>query len=174
MHTRFPVGKWFAIGAARSDEVARRRRGSHAVWWTEADKMKDRAMWRRFALAVLVMTGATGATAPDPLSPLPGPLEAGWRGNTVCVLLHENARTRALRCTFPPGGGHERHFHAAHWGYILAGSTMQITSATGAVVRELKAGDSWWSDGLAWHEALNIGQTTGVYLIVEPKVPERQ
>ncbi len=141
-------------------------------------------MRTRFALAALAMIAADAATASAgqaaplaghaaPLPPLPGPLEAGWHGNTVCVLLHENARSRALRCTFPPGGGHERHYHAPHWGYIIEGSTMQITSASGTVERELKAGDSWWSDGLAWHEARNIGPTTGVYLIVEPKVPER-
>ncbi len=46
---------------------------------------------------------------------------------------------------------------------------MRITTAQGAVVRELKAGDTWWSDGVAWHEVLNVGNTTGVYLIVEPK-----
>ena len=50
---------------------------------------------------------------------------------------------------------------------------MRITSATGTVVRELKAGDSWWSDGFAWHEGLNIGDTTGVYIIVEPKLPAK-
>ncbi len=128
----------------------------------------------RFAMAALVIAVSTGAQAPPPPAPaLPGPLEAGWHGNTVCVLLQDNAQVRALRCTFPPGGGHERHYHAAHWGYILEGSTMQITSASGTTLRELKAGDSWWSDGLAWHEALNIGKTTGVYLIVEPKRPER-
>jgi len=135
-------------------------------------------MRTKSVLAVLAMLAPISAAAharpAPPEADLPGPLEAGWQGSKVCVLLHENAQVRALRCTFQPGGGHERHFHAAHWGHILAGSTMQITSASGTVVRELKAGDSWWSDGLAWHEALNIGQTTGIYLIVEPKVSEKQ
>lgn len=143
--------------------------------------MNDRTTFWKFAFAALALAMSAGAQAPSPSAspstslpgPLPGPLEAGWHGSKVCVLLKENAQVRALRCNFPPGGGHERHFHAPHWGYILAGSTMQITSASGTVVRELKAGDSWWSDGLAWHEALNIGKTTGVYLIVEPKAPER-
>jgi beta-alanine degradation protein BauB len=140
----------------------------------------------KFALGALVIAVSTGAQAPTPPgpgvpappavvlpAPLPGPLEAGWHGNKVCELLHENAKLRTLRCAFPPGVGHERHFHPPHWGYILAGSTMRITSASGTAVRELKAGDSWWSDGLAWHEGLNIGKTTGVYIIVEPKTPER-
>jgi len=46
---------------------------------------------------------------------------------------------------------------------------MRITNAQGTVERKLKAGTSWWSDGIAWHEVLNIGDTTGVYIIVEPK-----
>jgi quercetin dioxygenase-like cupin family protein len=100
---------------------------------------------------------------------LPGPVEAGWNGKPVCVVLFDNAAMRTARCTFPPGEGHDRHRHPPHWGYILAGSTMRITSASGTVVRELKAGDTWWSDGIAWHEVLNVGTTTGVYLIVEPK-----
>ena len=107
-------------------------------------------------------------------SPLPSPLEAGWQGRKVCELLFENAEVRAARCTFPPGVGHERHTHAPHWGYILEGSTMRITSESGTVVRELKAGSSWWSDGIAWHEAVNVGKTTGVYLIIEPKQPPQR
>lgn len=100
---------------------------------------------------------------------LPGPLEAGWKGKPVCELLFENEQMRSLRCTFAPGEGHERHFHRPHWGYILQGSTMRISDQKGATVRELKAGASWWSDGIGWHEAVNIGATTGVYLINEPK-----
>lgn len=46
---------------------------------------------------------------------------------------------------------------------------MRITTASGTVTRELKAGDTWWSDGVAWNEVFNVGKTTGVYLIVEPK-----
>lgn len=122
------------------------------------------------ALGLLLLTTVQAgaiATAAEP--PLPDPLQAGWQGEPVCVVLKENTRLRTLRCTFPPGGGHERHFHAPHWGYILQGSTMRITSAAGTAVRELKAGDTWWSDGIAWHEVENVGSTTGVYLIVEPK-----
>lgn len=122
------------------------------------------------ALALLSLPAAEAAPTATIAEPaLPDPLSAGWHGEPVCVVLRDNARLRTLRCTFPPDGGHERHFHAPHWGYILSGSTMKITSATGTVVRELKAGDSWWSDGISWHEGINVGTTTGVYLIVEPK-----
>jgi quercetin dioxygenase-like cupin family protein len=113
------------------------------------------------------------AAAPAPLSSLPSALEAGWQGSKVCELLYENAQVRTARCTFPSGVGHERHYHPPHWGYILQGSTMRITTQQGTVERELKAGSNWWSNGIAWHEAVNIGTTTGVYLIIEPKQPLR-
>jgi quercetin dioxygenase-like cupin family protein len=117
-----------------------------------------------FALALSLVSSGTAAKPA-----LPTALDAGWKGQRVCELLFENAAVRTARCTFPPGVGHERHFHPAHWGYILQGATMRITTADGTVDRDLKAGNSWWSDGIAWHEAVNIGTTTGVYLIVEPK-----
>ena len=107
-------------------------------------------------------------------APLPGPLEAGWRGEAVCELLSENARIRTLRCTFAPGVGHERHFHAPHWGYAIQGGTNRITDATGVREVTTPTGGSWWSDGTDWHETLNIGDTTAVFLIVEPKSARAQ
>ena len=120
-------------------------------------------------LATILLVMAAGSNAAPSAPPLPDPVQAGWHGRTVCEVLADNAQVRTARCTFPPGAGHERHFHRAHWGYVLAPSTMRMTTANGTVVRALKAGDTWWSDGVAWHEVLNVGTTTGVYLIVEPK-----
>ncbi|WP_425409447.1 cupin domain-containing protein [Hyphococcus sp.] len=100
---------------------------------------------------------------------LPDPLKAGWQDEQVCALLQETDDVRALRCTFAPGVGHERHFHAPHFGYILEGGTMQITDVSGTREQETPAGATWVSDGVDWHEALNIGDTTTVYIIVEPK-----
>ncbi len=132
--------------------------------------MSSRLKLLLVAAVALVGPSDPAIAIPPPEAPaLPDPLEAGWNGKPVCVVLKENARLRTLRCTFPPGGGHVRHHHAPHWGYILKGSTMRITTASGSVVRKLKAGDTWWSDGIAWHEVRNIGKATGVYLIVEPK-----
>jgi quercetin dioxygenase-like cupin family protein len=119
--------------------------------------------------AALVALALLAAAPPRPGADLPDLLQAGWQGHPVCDLLNDNARLRTLRCTFPPGGGHERHRHAPHWGYILSGSTMAITTASGTVVRTLKPGDTWWSSGITWHEVRNVGETTGVYLIAEPK-----
>lgn len=119
--------------------------------------------------ATALALAAVGAAAAEPAPPLPTAFAAKWQGKTVCEPLFENAAVRAARCTFPPGGGHERHTHPPHWGYIVVGGTMQTTDANGTRVRELKSGASWWSDGIAWHEALNVGTTTSVYIIVEPK-----
>jgi len=100
---------------------------------------------------------------------LPDPLLAGWNGKPVCECLHEDQQLRVLRCTFPPGGGHDRHFHAAHYGYVIAGGRMQITDQNGVRVVDVPAGSSFHSEGVEWHEVVNIGDTTSVYLIVEPK-----
>jgi quercetin dioxygenase-like cupin family protein len=128
-------------------------------------------LWVRVGVCLGVCLGACAAP-PASLAPshaLPDPLQAGWKGEKVCEPLFENDAVRAARCTFPPGVGHERHFHAPHFGYILEGSTMRTTSAEGVVERVLQSGATWWSDGVDWHEVVNIGDTTGVYLIIEPK-----
>ena len=83
---------------------------------------------------------------------------------------------RALRCSFPPGVGHERHVHAPHFGYVLSdGAVMQITDDNGTRTTDPStSGTSWWSDGGRWHEVLNVGEETGVYLIIEPKQTESE
>ena len=62
---------------------------------------------------------------------LPDPLQAGWKGEKVCEVLVENESVRTLRCTFPPGIGHEKHYHPKHVGYTLKGGTFRITDAKG-------------------------------------------
>lgn len=100
---------------------------------------------------------------------LPDPLEAGWKGKTVCELLEDNDNLRVLRCTFPPGIGHERHYHKAHFGYTIAGSRMRIKDTTGVRELDVKTGSSFSSEGVEWHEVLNIGDSTAVFLIIEHK-----
>ncbi len=116
-------------------------------------------------LIFLLLIGKTAYSQ----SELPDPLHAGWKGEPVCELLFENDSIRTLRCSFPPGVGHERHYHQAHFGYCLSGSTMRITDANG--IREVKVvtGSSFYNKGIEWHEVLNIGDSTAVFLIVEPK-----
>ena len=118
------------------------------------------------SIALLVaMGGLASAAGPK----LPDPLAAGWRGRTVCEKLHEDESNRILRCTFPPGVGHERHFHAPHFGYALSGGRVRITDQRGTREVEIKTGSRSVSRTRMWHEIVNIGQTTIVYLLVEPK-----
>lgn len=100
---------------------------------------------------------------------LPDPLEAGWNNQPVCEVLEDNSKMRILRCTFPPGVGHERHSHAPHFGYTLAGSRFRMTDTTGTREVDVPTGYSFSNKGIAWHEVLNIGDSTGVFLIIEPK-----
>ena len=104
-------------------------------------------------------------------SELPDPVAAGWQGGSVCEILREDAELRIFRCTFPPGIGHERHFHPRHFGYALSGGTMRITSDGGTRDVTLKTGSYFFSEGIAWHEGLNVGDTTVSYLMIEPKSP---
>jgi quercetin dioxygenase-like cupin family protein len=102
-----------------------------------------------------------------PVHALPDPLLAGWQGKPVCQRLHEDANQRILRCAFPPGVGHERHFHAPHFGYAISGGRMRITDEKGVREVDLVTGSSYSSEGTDWHEVLNVGATTTVYLIIE-------
>jgi len=114
-------------------------------------------------LLMILAAAAAGA--------LPDPLEAGWKGKKVCEVMQETEKLRMLKCTFPPGVGHDRHFHAPHVGLILKGGKMRITDKTGTVERDLPTGGSWKSDGIDWHEAVNIGGATAIYIITEEKAP---
>lgn len=118
------------------------------------------------AAALLLAAAFAGDPAP---APLPDPLQAGWRGQPVCERLHEDDRIRVLKCTFSPGVGHERHHHAPHWGYTVAGGRMRIEDASGVRVVDVPTGSSFESEGIAWHEVRNVGDTTAVFLIVEPR-----
>lgn len=113
-----------------------------------------------------VMVFAAACTATPSL---PDPLEAGWKGEAVCERLHEDPVQRVLRCTFPPGAGHEQHSHKPHFGYAISGGRARIEDESGIREVELTTATSFVSEGVAWHEVLNVGHTTIIYLIVEPK-----
>ncbi|NND83267.1 MAG: cupin domain-containing protein [Gammaproteobacteria bacterium] len=117
-----------------------------------------------FVLLPLLISACSAKT-----SSLPDPLAAGWAGEPVCELLYEDSSQRALRCSFAPGQGHEKHFHAPHFGYALSGGEMRLTDATGSRDVTLATGSSFHSNGTDWHEVLNIGSTTVRYLIIETK-----
>jgi hypothetical protein len=100
---------------------------------------------------------------------LPDPYQAGWKGEKVCEILEENDKLRTLKCTFPPGVGHEKHFHRSHFGYTLKGSRFQITDANGVREVDIPDGFNFYKEEIKWHEPVNIGDSTAVFLIFEPK-----
>lgn len=107
----------------------------------------------------------SGKNAPD----LPDPLEAGWEGQSVCEVIEENEKIRILKCTFPPGVGHEKHYHDPHTGYTLAGGTFQITDSKGTRTVEVPTGYVFENDAITIHEVLNVGKDTAEFLIIESK-----
>lgn len=100
---------------------------------------------------------------------LPDPLKAGWNNEAVCKVLEDNPKIRVLQCTFPPGVGHERHYHDAHFGYTISGSTFRIKDTTGVKEVNVPTGSNFYNEKISWHEVLNIGDSTAVFLIIEPK-----
>jgi beta-alanine degradation protein BauB len=46
---------------------------------------------------------------------------------------------------------------------------MRITDAGGTRDVDLAAGSSFASDGIDWHEVVNVGDSTSGFLIIEPK-----
>ena len=84
-------------------------------------------------------------TASAQTTPLPMALCAGWQGERVCELLHEDAQMRVLRCTFPPGVGHEPHYHPPHFGYVLEGSPdPTLLEPESIPLVRYKRSRSWW------------------------------
>ncbi len=100
---------------------------------------------------------------------LPDPLEAGWKGKSVCEVVEETNKLRVLKCTFEPGVGHEKHYHKPHIGYTLQGSMFQIKDAKGIREVNVATGSSFSNDKISQHEVLNIGDSTAVFLIFEEK-----
>lgn len=122
-------------------------------------------------ISFLLMPLLAGLCLASDLPDLPEAFDAGWKGEKTCELLYETETMRVGRCSFPPGIGHEKHFHYPHFGYVLEGGVLSITDEAGNVeVRKTTTGKSWSTDKITVHEALNVGDTTTSYLIVEPKL----
>ncbi len=130
-------------------------------------------MWRAGVALLLV---AACASASAQVTPLPMALCAGWEGERTCELLNEDAQVRILRCTFPPGVGHQLHYHPPHFGYVLSGdSVMRISTPDGAVVdRPVRAGSTFSNNSEVVHEPVNVGDETTTYLIVEKKYADQR
>ena len=100
---------------------------------------------------------------------LPHAFDAGWEGQKTCEILFEDDSARVGRCVFPPGIGHEKHYHNPHFGYVLEGGAQRIVDSNGAREVTTQTGGDWSTTTVSVHEAMNIGDTTTSYLIVEPK-----
>ena len=100
---------------------------------------------------------------------LKDPLQAGWNGKNVCTILKENKKIRVLKCVFPPNVGHEKHFHAEHFGYTLKGGKFRITDKNGTREVNVPTNYEFYNKKIEWHQVLNIGDTTAEFLIIEPK-----
>jgi hypothetical protein len=100
---------------------------------------------------------------------LPDPLEAGWNNQSVCEVLEDNEKVRVLKCTFPPGVGHEKHYHNPYFGYTLQGSKFRLKDSEGTREVDIPTGLDFYNKGIQWHEVLNIGDSTAVFLIIESK-----
>lgn len=124
---------------------------------------------RAIAIAAGLALSACASAQEVQEAQLPDPLEAGWKGEKVCEVLQDNETVRVLRCTFPPGVGHEKHFHAPHIGYALKGGTARIWDSGGEREATTPDGYSWWTPERTVHKNLNIGSETSIYLIIEPK-----
>lgn len=120
----------------------------------------------RVTLALLCCAALARADGSDGL---PHAFEAGWQGQQTCEVLYETAEVRVGYCAFPPGVGHERHYHDPHFGYVLEGGTLRIADAEGEETVTTVAGSTWSTDARTVHEAVNVGDTTTRYLIVEPR-----
>ncbi len=53
--------------------------------------------------------------------------------------------------------------------YAIAGGRMRITDEAGTREVDSPTGNSWTSAGVAWHEVVNVGETTAVYLVIETR-----
>lgn len=99
----------------------------------------------------------------------PDPLEAGWKGQKVCEVLEDSDQIRVLKCTFPPNVGHEKHAHQTHFGYTLKGGRFRISDAEGTREVDVPTGYNFYNEGISVHEVKNIGDSTAIFLIIEPK-----
>ncbi len=122
-----------------------------------------------FTLFISLMWSCSSDPSEKAKGQLPDPLEAGWEGESVCEVVEENEKIRILKCTFPPGVGHEKHYHDPHVGYTLAGGKFRITTDNGTKEVNVPGGNTFSNDVVTTHEVLNIGETTAQFLIIEYK-----
>ena len=120
-------------------------------------------------ILLLTFLSLCGISCKTTQSKLNDPLQAGWKGEKVCQVIEDNENHRILKCTFAPGVGHELHRHKPHFGYTLAGSKFRMEDGSGAKEIDVPTGYYFSKDSVTVHQALNIGDRTAIFLIIEPK-----
>ena len=126
-------------------------------------------MMLKNSLLAIVSSASLVCSAIALSADVPHAFDAGWKGKPVCEKLFEDEKIRVGRCTFPPGVGHERHYHPAHYLYSLGGGRMRVTDAKGTREADVVPGVLRGVQPIEWHEALNVGDTTTQYLVIELK-----
>lgn len=124
---------------------------------------------KKIILALLIMPSF--AVAQERLADT---IEAGWKGEPVCEVLYEDDKIRTGTCTYPPGIGQERHTHGPYFSYVVSGGTLEVTSERGTFQSTSITGNSGKSNGVKWHELVNVGDTTIKFLFVEQKYQEEK
>lgn len=125
---------------------------------------------KRIISSLALLVCAPGMAVADGHENLPHAFEAGWKGEDVCEVLFESDEMIVGRCIFPPGVGHEKHYHNPHFGYIIEGTTFRNTDVNGEINDlVVDSGATWSTDAIKIHEAVNVGDTTSTVLIIETK-----
>ena len=122
-----------------------------------------------WAFAVLV--GVAASLVPHTLKgeSVPDALSVEWQGQKPCEKLFEDAQVRIARCIFPPGAVHFLRFYPGYFSYMLSSGKGLLAESKGTRRIDIRA-DTYESNQLiAWHELINIGDTTLRYLVVERK-----
>ena len=120
----------------------------------------------KYLVLVIMFMLSPAAIAQEKLSDT---FEAGWNGKPVCDVIEEDDFMRMFICTYPPGGGQDKHYHGPYMGYIVQGGTLRSTGPNGTRESTSVAGRSLNSPGVEWHELINVGETTVQILGVEKK-----
>jgi quercetin dioxygenase-like cupin family protein len=152
------------------DKHAKKSSGGEIMF---ASSRQWRSMVRVSVVTVVIASFAGGFPLTTPAlsqtGDIPDALSVEWQGKHLCENLYEDVNIRVLRCTFPPGAVHVKHYHPAAFGYVLEGGKGQVVDANGTRQVESKADAFWAGDPIPWHEYTNTGDTTERFLAVEKK-----
>jgi beta-alanine degradation protein BauB len=116
-------------------------------------------MWRFTLASALLLAGARGVAAQDPVTLYPGNYK----------VMIENDRVRVMDFQLKRGAHETMHMHPAHVLYVLTGFRIRFTFPDGSTkIRETKAGDVLYSNAVM-HSPENIGDTDAHGILVELK-----